>query len=205
MRRILYTTASLAALALSTTTARAAAVQADMSFAGAFPVGVYETGDRAEDVFDAGVGVLGDVLWGINDNLMVGAGVGVYRNGGGYFDYGFGTGGEHIVYHLTSVPVHGLVLWREGQPEGFGYYAEGGLGFTHHSFSVEHFDELDGSQTSFSYLLGAGVSFPLNRRWDLTGGLAFNQAITTSDSDVWYEGDNPKSLLLTIGFRWHQE
>jgi len=205
MSKTLITTATLAVLALGAPLARAGAVQADVSFVAAFPVGNYETGDYADEVFDAGVGVLSDVLLGINDNFLIGGGVGYYRNGGGYFAINPGGFEEHVVYHLTSVPVHALVLWRASQPDGLGYYVEGGLGATYHHLDVEHNHDYDGSQTSFSYILGAGLSYPVSHRWDLTGGVAFHQAITSSDGDVWFEGDNPQTVLLTIGLRWHRE
>jgi opacity protein-like surface antigen len=83
---------------------------------------------------------------------------------------------------------------------------------TRHSLDIPGADESD---TNFSFLLGGGISYGLNERWDLTAGIQFHQTRTggededeegdvndEDEAEIFVEDDNAKFVLFTVGVRF---
>lgn len=182
------------ALTLSAASAMAGGWQIDIDGLYANPTGsLGDTDTDLKDLVDGAIGFRGDVLYGLSDSFSLGVGAGWWKNNESEDVIDLG---EEL--SLTSVPLHGIVMWQTAGDGPVGFWLRGGAGLTSHKVDGTFGDD---SQSSFSWEVGGGLAVAVSDTWDITGGVAYNQA-STSDGDVWDDGDNPKFWLFSVGLRY---
>jgi opacity protein-like surface antigen len=197
-------------------------VQADAL--GAMPSGGDQTTTvKLSDIFDTGPGFAITASFGIRRHWFLAARSGMIRNQGDQAVTGSvvaqpatagPTRGKAVIFEalvhrkLTTVPTHLVLQYRTKVGSALGVFGEAGAGvlsFTEEAHVTTTLSstpiELSGRQTSFSWLVGAGLSYPVWHLIEVVAGGDFAQS-RTNDGDLWRKGDNPRFLLGTLGIRY---
>jgi hypothetical protein len=166
---------------------------------GSVPSGGDFKGKRLSDVLDPGYGVKADALYAFGDEFDLGAGVGVIVS-----PYQVTAGGSTFDADLTAIPAYALVQLHTRRTRRLGWYGEGGLGVTAFSSQVRGLSGQSNasSQTTFTWLAGAGAIWPITDAWDGAVGAQLHTSVT-GDGEVWSSGDGPTMVLATVGVRLH--
>ncbi len=103
---------------------------------------------------------------------------------------------------LAAIPMDVLFEARSDTHRRASGYVQGGVGITSYTERfVGGLQPLDRRQQAFSWVVGGGAAWGLNRDVEIMGGVDWRRAATVN-GDIWRLRDDPQYLVWSLGMRY---